>query len=73
LKLKKLIQEASTRLEVNSVALRLVAVAVTVMVGGRIFVEECVVSNGDGRRLFWRENIVMVETIEWFLVKILVA
>jgi hypothetical protein len=73
LKLKKLIQEASTRLEVNSVALRLVAVAVTVMVGGRIFVEECVVSNGDGKRLFWRENIVMVETIEWFLVKILVA
>jgi hypothetical protein len=73
LKLKKLIQEASTRLEVTSVALRLVAVAVTVMVGGRIFVEECVVSNGDGKRLFWRENIVMVETIEWFLVKILVA
>jgi hypothetical protein len=73
LKLKKLIQEASTRLEVNSVALRLVAVAVTVMVGGRIFVEECVVSNGDGKRLFLRENIVMVETIERFLVKILVA
>jgi hypothetical protein len=44
-----------------------------VVVGGRIFVEECVVSNGDGKRLFWRENIVMVETIEWFLVKILVA
>jgi hypothetical protein len=73
LKLKKLSQEASTRLEVNSVALRLVAVAVTVMVGGRIFVEECVVSNGDGKRLFLRENIVMVETIERFLVKILVA
>jgi hypothetical protein len=60
LKLKKLSQEASTRLEVNSVALRLVAVAVTVVVGGRVFVEECVVSNGEGKRLFWRENIVMV-------------
>jgi hypothetical protein len=73
LKLKKLSQEASTRLEVNSVALRLVAVAVTVMVGGRVFVEECVVSNGEGKRLFWRENIVMVETIERFLVKILIV
>jgi hypothetical protein len=73
LKLKKLSQEASTRLEVNSVALRLVAVAVTVVVGGRVFVEECVVSNGEGKRLFWRENIVMVETIERFLVKILIV
>ncbi|MCI02390.1 hypothetical protein A2U01_0023422, partial [Trifolium medium] len=54
---KKLSQEASTRLEVNTVALRLVRVAVTVVVG-RVFVVECVVSNGEGQRLFWRGNIV---------------
>lgn len=74
LKLRKLSQEATTRVELKTMALRLVAVTVGVV--GRVFVEEWVVSVGEGKRFIWRENIVMVgfvATIQHFLFQILIA
>lgn len=53
MRLRKLKEEASERVEVKSMACRLVRVAVTVEMEGRVF--------GEGKRFIWRENIAKLE------------
>lgn len=72
MRLRRLSHEATTRLELKTIARRLVTVAVTVVVVGRVFVEDCGVSIGEGKRFVWRENIVMVPIIPRFFLRFLV-